>query len=486
MTVQPGTPEAQALEVYAEPLPWLIDGRLGSASPRDAIDVLDPASGDLVGRAPVARDVDVDAAVEAAGRAFPGWAADGAERRRRMHAAADTVDAHAEELASLLTREQGKPLSEARREIGRFALWLRHYAAVEVEEEIVRDDGDRLVRVQRRPLGVVATITPWNFPISLLGWKVAPALAVGNTVVARPSSQTPLTTLRLGALLRDAFPPGVLNVVSGRSASASRLVGHLSVRKIAFTGSTATGREIMRLAGPDLKRVTLELGGNDAAIVLDDVDVESVVERLFWSAFTNCGQVCIAVKRLFVPATLHDAIVDALAERARATRLGHGLQPGTEIGPLNNEAQRRRVEDLVSAARASGADIVVGGRRPERVGSFYEPTIVSGIGPGQPLVDEEQFGPVLPVIAYADVDEAVTAANATDFGLGASVWTSDPARADAIADRLDVGTVWINQHQEALPEAPFGGARDSGLGYENGLPGLEAYVQLQTRNERRR
>jgi acyl-CoA reductase-like NAD-dependent aldehyde dehydrogenase len=440
----------------------------------------------MVGVVPLATIATIDRAVDAAHRAFPAWAADVGARQATMGAMAAAIDGDRETLAALLTREQGKPLPEARREIDRVAQWLRHYADLQPEAEVIRDDEERRVDVVRRPLGVVATITPWNFPISLLGWKLAPALAAGNTVVVRPSLSTPLTTLRLGALIKEIVPPGVVNVIACRSDVAGHLVGHPLVRKVAFTGSTATGRAIMQTAGPALKRVTLELGGNDPAIVLDDVDVDEVAERLFWSAFTNCGQVCIAVKRLFVPERLHDGLVERLAGRARITRLGHGLEPATEMGPLNNASQRQRVEDLVGSARSSGGTIVTGGRPVPGVGHFFEPTIVTDVRPGDPLVDEEQFGPALPVIRYRDLEEVMRAAASGPYGLGASIWTSDPGRADALADQLDVGTVWVNHHQEALPEAPFGGAGDSGIGYENGIPGLDAYVQFQTRNVRRR
>jgi acyl-CoA reductase-like NAD-dependent aldehyde dehydrogenase len=475
----------QALEPSAKRYPWLIDGHTHDDPLRETIAVTDPATGLAVGVAPVASAADVDAAIDAAMRAYPAWAANRDLRRRCMHQAAAVIDDHRSSLGALLTREQGKPLSEAEREVERFATWLRYYADLEQYADVRRDDSARFIRVVQRPLGVVAAITPWNFPVSLLGWKVAPALAAGNTIVARPSSLTPLTTLELAALLQDVFPPGVLNAIAGGRASAERLVNSPHVRKIGFTGSTETGRTIMRTAGPDLKRVTLELGGNDAAIVLDDVDLDRIDERLFWAAFYNCGQVCIAVKRLFVPRSMLPSMVERLTDRARSVRLGHGLEPGTQMGPLNNAAQRQRVEELVQAARAAGGQVVTGGRSRPGPGYFYEPTIVTDVSPGDRLVDEEQFGPALPVIGYDDLDDVIALAAASRFGLGASVWTSDPSRAEPIGDQLDVGTLWINQHQEAVPDAPFGGARESGLGYENGLPGLEAYTQLQTRNERR-
>jgi len=465
-------------------LPWLIDGELvvGTGPPHT---VLDPASRAAVGTVSLAGSPEVDRAVRAAHAAGGPWAADVEARPGAMRAAAEVVERAEHELASLLTREQGKPLPEATREIARLVVWLRAYAEMANAPEVIRDDPARQIVVVRRPLGVVAAITPWNFPISLLGWKLAPALVAGNTIVIRPSLSTPLTTLRLGELLAPCFPAGVINVLATRADMAAALVAHPLVRKIGFTGSTETGREIMRVAGPLLKRVTLELGGNDPAVVLDDADVDAIEERLFWSAFTNCGQVCIAIKRLYVPESLAERLVDRLADRAASTVMGHGLAAGVQLGPVINAVQRDRVSAYVGDARSKGARVIEGPAVPDAPGFFHPPTIVASAAPGMRLVDEEQFGPALPIITYRDLETAVRAAGEGPFGLGASIWTSDPGRAAAIADRLDVGTVWVGHHGEAVPDAPFGGARDSGLGYENGLPGLEAYTQLQTRNERR-
>jgi acyl-CoA reductase-like NAD-dependent aldehyde dehydrogenase len=439
---------AVASRYTTESFPWVVNGEL-VWRPDDAANtavVRDPATLEPVGRVRLASNQDVDKAVDAAYHAYPDWSRDLDARRRAMLHAADVITRDRRMLAELLTREQGKPIAEAAREVDRLALWLRHYALIDQSPRTIRDTADRRIVVVGRPLGVVAAITPWNYPISLLGWKLAPGLAAGNTIVVRPSLSTPLTTLRVGALLQGILPAGVVNVLASRADAAAHLVAHPAVRKVAFTGSVATGREIMRAAGPDMKRITLELGGNDAAIVLEDADADDIAERIFWGAFTNCGQVCIAIKRLFVPASLHDRLVERLAARAETTRIGHGLDPTTELGPLNNEAQRARVEALIVAAKGAGARVIAGGRRRPGPGWFHEPTIVSNIGPGQPLVDEEQFGPALPVIRYRDEDEAVAAAALGSYGLGASIWTSDLDRGSALANRLDVGTVWLNQH----------------------------------------
>ena len=458
----------------------LVDGALIVGE--EWIEVRDPASGAPVGRAAVASPAQADAAVAVAVRGARAWAEE-PDRPGMMRAAAEAIEAGAEGLASLLTREQGKPLAEARTEVGRAALWLRHYAAADIGATAIVDDDSRRIEVVRRPIGPVLAITPSNFPLSLLAWKLAPALAAGNPVLIKPSPLTPLSTQRLGELLAPLFPPGVIAVLAGDAALGRQLITHPQVAKIAFTGSTATGRAIMADAGPALKRMTLELGGNDAAIVLDDADPDAIADRLYRSAFTNCGQVCIAVKRLFVPDALMAPLVAGLAARAEAANVGHGLEPSSVMGPINNARQFAYIEALVEGARRSGATVAAGGRRGESGGYFYRPTVVTGIDPNDPLVVEEQFGPALPVIAYGDIDHALAMAESGPYGLGASIWTADPIRARSIASRLNVGTVWINHHMEARPDAPFGGAKASGLGYENGTRVLDEYSQLQVVNE---
>jgi acyl-CoA reductase-like NAD-dependent aldehyde dehydrogenase len=460
-----------------------IDGRPvgGGAN----IEVRNPADREIVGRAAVASVEQADGAAEAAAGAAPGWGAN-PERRRLMLLAADAIDGSQAELAALLTQEQGKPLAEARGEIGRASLWLRHYAAIEPRDEIVLDDAGRRIEIVRRPVGPVLAITPWNFPISLMAWKLAPALAMGNPVIVKPSPFTPLTTQALIGLVGPLFPAGVLAVLAGGADLGRQLIEHPLIAKVAFTGSTATGRAIMSVAGPALKRVTLELGGNDAAIVLDDADPEAIADRLYRSAFANCGQVCIAVKRVLVARPLAARVTCALAERARRARVGPGDEPGVEMGPLNNEPQFERVRALVEGARRAGATIVAGGEPIGNAGFFHQPTIVTDIDPSNPLVEEEQFGPVLPILPFDDVDEAVALAERGPYGLGASIWTGDAERARALAPRLNVGTLWVNHHMEARPDAPFGGRKASGIGYENGARVLDEYSNIQVINEWRK
>ncbi|HEY0285549.1 MAG TPA: aldehyde dehydrogenase family protein [Pseudomonas sp.] len=459
----------------------LIDGQLQPGEQADA--VLDPATEQTVGYAARASHAQVDEAVAAAHKAFAGWAADPQARRSALAQAAAVLRENTQQIAELISREQGRPLRFALGEVAGAAATFDHYAAFQAPPaEVLRDDEQRLVRIERRPFGVVAAITPWNVPIILLVLKLAPALHAGNTLVAKPSEHTPLSTLLLGQLLKDVFPAGVLNIIAGDGSVGEQLSKHPEVRHITFTGSVATGKRLYAGAADDLKRLTLELGGNDAALVLEDADIPAIAEALFWGAFWNSGQVCFAIKRLYVHEDLFASLIAALVARAEKTRLGNGLDPLTELGPLTNRQQLERVKALVADARTHGAIIHTGGHQPEGPGYFFEPTIVSGIGAGVALVDEEQFGPVLPVIAFRDVEDAIRQANASPFGLGASVWTRDIARGEAIARRLDAGLAWVNQHLEVQPGAPKGGHKSSGLGYEGGLRGYEAFSELQVIN----
>ncbi|TBU99217.1 aldehyde dehydrogenase [Stutzerimonas kirkiae] len=465
--------------------PLLIDGALQDAEHYD--EVLDPANGQSVGEAARASQAQLEQAVQAAARAQPAWAAAADSRRAALRQAAAVVREHAAELAELITREQGRPLHFTQGEVAGVAATFEHYAGLpQAPEQVLRDDGERLVRIVQRPLGVVAAITPWNVPLILLALKLAPALHAGNALVAKPSEHTPLSTLLLARLLKDVFPAGVLNVVAGAGEVGERLARHPRVRHITFTGSVATGKRLYAGGADDFKRLTLELGGNDAALVLEDADLDAIVEPLFWGAFWNSGQVCFAIKRLYVHESLFERLVAALAERAGRTRLGHGLDAQTELGPLTNRQQLERVEALVADARANGARIHSGGQRLEGPGHFYPPTIVSGIGAGVALVDEEQFGPLLPVIPFRDVEDAIAQANASHYGLGASVWSRDETRGAAIAARLEAGLAWVNQHLDIHPGAPKGGHKWSGLGYEGGQRGYEAFSELQVINVARR
>ena len=454
-----------------------IDGRAVAGGA--AFDVVNPATGDVVTGAPDCSPEQLDAAMDSAARAFATWRGDESARRLALKTAAGAIAGAVDDLAPLLTAEQGKPLKDARGEVLGTSAWFAYFADLDLPREVIQDDDRTFAEVIRRPLGPVAAITPWNYPLLLASWKIAPALRAGNTVVLKPSPYTPLTTLKLGEVLRGVLPPGVLNVVSGRDPLGAAMTAHHVPRKISFTGSVATGRRVAASAADSLKRVTLELGGNDAAIVLDDADPAKIAGRLFWGAFTNNGQVCSAIKRLYVPEALYDDVVDALAAQATKARVGNGADEGVQLGPLNNAAQLERVSELVDDALNTGARVAAGGRRIGERGYFYEPTIVADVANGTRLVDEEQFGPALPVISYRTEDEAISHANATNFGLSGSVWSSDPERASAVAERLDCGTAWVNTHIALAPHQPFGGLKWSGIGVENGPWGLYGFTELQ-------
>lgn len=458
-----------------------IDGKAvtGDAS----FPVINPATGSAFSEAPECSRTDLDHAIASADAAFKTWHRDEAKRREALIACADAIQAKIGELAPILTREQGKPLARANEEIFGCVVWFRLTAGLTIPVEVLRDDPQGKIEIRRRPYGVVGAITPWNFPVMLAVWKIAPALLAGNTVVLKPSPFTPLATLKLGEVLRDVLPAGVLNVVSGNDALGGWITGHPAVRKISFTGSVATGKKVAAAAAPDLKRVTLELGGNDAAIVLDDADPKDVVPKLFWGAFANSGQVCSAIKRVYVPDALYEPISQGLAEIAKSVKVGEGFTEGVELGPVNNRPQFERVKELVEDAKAKGGKILAGGAPVGgNDGYFYRPTIVGGLSDGVRLVDEEQFGPALPILRYRDVEDAVARANATHFGLSGSVWSANPERAAEVAGELECGTAWVNQHLAILPNTPFGGAKWSGIGVENGPWGLLGFTEIQVVN----
>lgn len=442
--------------------------------------VVNPALGEEFAEVPDCSRSELDAAMDAAKEAYPAWSRNEAGRREMLLACAQALKENVDRLAPFLTQEQGKPLKKAGEEVIGASVWFKYTAGLEIPVEVVQDDEKVRAEIHRKPLGVVAAITPWNYPLLLAVWKIAPALLAGNTVVLKPSPYTPVTSLLMGEILGEVLPPGVFNVISGGDELGSWMTHHPVPRKISFTGSVPTGKKVALAAAPDLKRVTLELGGNDAAILLPDLDAEAVADKIFWGAFENTGQVCSAIKRVYVPRAQYASFVDRIAEVASSTKVGDGLEDDTQLGPLNNEAQLRRVADLVERARQSGARIVTGGQPLGDQGYFYAPTVVSDISDDQALVAEEQFGPALPVLPYDDLDEAVSRANATRYGLSGSVWSSDPEKAAAVAGRLECGTAWVNQHIAVAPNLPFGGAKWSGIGVENGPWGLLGFTEIQT------
>lgn len=455
----------------------LIDGvlREGAAT----IDVINPATGKVFAVAPRADMAQLEEAVAAGKRAFPAWRAKSyAERRALMEKLADAVEARAAEFERLLTQEQGKPLAEAHFEIHGVSQVLRHYAQAELPERVISENGEERVTEHRVPLGVVAAITPWNFPIVLMAAKLAPALITGNVVIGKPAPTTPLCVLLLGEVAANILPPGVFQTIVDNNDLGAALTSHPDIAYVNFTGSTGTGKKVLSSAVDTLKRFTLELGGNDVAILLDDVDIAEVAPKIFRSAMVNAGQVCLATKRVYAPASLYDELCDALGKLASETIVGDGLEQGTQMGPIQNRQQYEKVKGFLEDARQHGT-IVSGGNAIDRDGYFIEPTIVRDIAADARLVREEQFGPVLPVLSYASIDEVVAAANASEYGLGGSVWSADPARAKEVALQIDTGIVWVNRHLVLPYDVPFGGAKQSGIGRQHSTDSLYEVTQLK-------
>jgi acyl-CoA reductase-like NAD-dependent aldehyde dehydrogenase len=455
-----------------------IDGQ--AVTSPGTLKVINPATGEVFAEVPDCTREQLDVAMESAQRAFRTWKDDYEKRRAVMYACADALEANAEELGRLATMEQGMPLAAGVAGVIGSARNFRYYADLDIPRITVQDDDAALIEVVRRPIGVIAAIKPWNVPIGMAVNTIAPAFRAGCTVVLKPSPYTPVVTVAMGEVLREIVPAGVLNIVSGGNELGQWMTEHPIPRGVSFTGSIATGKKVNVTAAADLKRVLLELGGNDAAIVLPDADPADVAEKLFWPAFRNSGQICMAVKRVFVPEELQPQVVEALAAKARSVKVGNGLDEGTELGPINNEPQFERVKGLVAEAIAGGAVAAAGGHPIDGAGYFFEPTILTNLAEGTRIVDEEQFGPALPVLTYRTVPEAIERANATNYGLGASVWSSDPLAAAEVAEKLEAGTVWINTHMQLSHDAPFTGMKHSGLGSEMGLYSIYAYTDPQT------
>ncbi|WP_225589252.1 aldehyde dehydrogenase family protein [Achromobacter sp. ACM03] len=454
----------------------------GAAIPSFAtLDVVDPATEEIVAVAPDATRAQLDQAVESARKAFSKWSGTPiAQRQDFLVRIGQTLVANQEILAQLLTREQGKPLENARKEVARSAYWCAEFAKLDLPVQTLEDTPDMLVQVRRVPIGVVGGIVPWNVPLLLALWKIAPALLAGNTMVLKPSPFTPLATLKLGELLRDVLPPGVLNVISGGDALGPWMSSHPGIDKISFTGSTRTGRRVMESAAINLKRLTLELGGNDAAIVLPGCDVEEIASTLFWGAFINSGQVCVAIKRLYIHEDIYERMAGALARIASQTPMGHGMDAAVKLGPVQNRQQFEHLKGLLAETRAQGCRILAGGEIPAGKGYFFPVTLVDNPPDTARVVQEEPFGPILPLLKFKDVDEAVARANDCEFGLGGSVWGPNEEQALAIACRLHAGTVSVNGTLALSPSRPMAGHKQSGLGVENGIEGLLEYTLAQT------
>jgi acyl-CoA reductase-like NAD-dependent aldehyde dehydrogenase len=475
MSAQPQFDQAEA-----SPYRLLINGELVAGA--STMDVINPATARSFTRCPRADVNQLNAAVAAAKAAFPAWSRRSwDDRRQYLVKLADALAAQIDDFAEVLTLEQGKPLDQAKYELGGAIAMIQAFTRMTLEPKVLREDAAHKIVMQRAPLGVVAAITPWNFPMILLMIKVAPALASGNTVVAKPAPTTPLTTLKFGELASQILPPGVLNTFTDQNDLGTALTQHPDVAKVAFTGSTATGRKVMASVASTIKRITLELGGNDAAIILPGTNAKEVAPKIFMGAMMNAGQICLAIKRVYAHESIYEELCAELAKLANEAAVGDGMKPGTLIGPVQNKAQFEKVKEYIADGAARGK-IIAGGKTIPGDGYFIQPTIVRDIPDDARLVREEQFGPVMPVMKYSHVDDAIARANSTEYGLGGTVWGPDLAQAYEVASRIDSGTVWVNKHLDLPPDIPFAGAKQSGLGAEMGHDGLEEFTQPRVIN----
>lgn len=452
-----------------------------SVPTKDRFEVRNPSTGEVVGLAPKATSEQLDQAVESAQTAFASWSKTSQDERKTLcHAAAQKLADHAEEIARLITLEQGKPLNGlgSRFEMGGAGAWAHYTADLDIPVKVIQDNNEGRIELHRRPIGVVGSITPWNWPVLIAIWHIIPAIRAGNTVVNKPSPYTPLSTLRAIELMNEVLPAGVVNGIAGEDAIGAAMSSHDGIGKIVFTGSASTGKKVMSSAANTLKRLTLELGGNDAGIVLPDVDPKQIAPGLFWGGFINNGQTCAALKRLYVHDEVYDEVCAALLDFAKTIPMGDGLKDDSQLGPVQNRMQFDKVARLVEAAKQAGGKVLMGGE-PQKGSLFYPITLIGGLDNGNPLVDEEQFGPALPIIRYSDIDEVIVRANDNPNGLGGSVWSKNINKARDYAAQLQCGTVWINKHGAIQPNAPFGGVKGSGIGVEFGEEGLFENTNVQ-------
>jgi len=462
----------------------LIGGKLvGKNSKKSTIKVINPATEEAFAKVPKGTEKDINNAVKAAKKAFPAWSAMPLRKRQAIvDKMADVIANNAEMLARLMVKEQGKPMPEAMGEMEWTEGYIRHYATLAPKGRTIQNDADFKIETRRKPLGVVAGICPWNFPVLVPFWKIGPALVAGNTIVIKPAPTTPLTILKIFELCKDFVPAGVINVVTDENDLGPILTNHKDVAKVSFTGSCETGKKIMASSAGTLKRVTLELGGNDAAIVLPDVDVKATAAQIYGGAFLNAGQVCLAIKRVYAHKDIYDDLCKELATLAKDAVVGDGSHQGTTVGPIQNKEQFKKVKAFVKSAKKDGKIMSGGVSKKKKKGYFINPIIVRDVKDGDKIVDQEQFGPILPVIKYTNVNKIGAKTNETDFGLGGSVWSKSTAKATKVANQLQAGTVWVNQSLNIGPHIPMAGFKASGIGVEQSDEGMEEYTQIQVMN----
>ena len=453
----------------------IIDGKpvAGEAE----IEIYNPATGEIFAKAPDCSKEQLDLAVESAQRAYQPWKQlSFDERAEYLIKIGEALQEVAPEMAKLFTQEQGRPVAFAEVEIASAGDWLKTVAASRPPVEVHEDSDEQYIETSYVPLGVICAIAPWNFPINLSVWKIAPALLTGNTMVLKPSPFTPLCTLKMGEIFSKILPPGVLNVISGGDDLGPWMTSHPGFAKISFTGSTATGKRVMESASKDLKRLTLELGGNDAAIVMPDVDLDEVAEKIFFGSFFNTAQICVATKRLYVHEDVYDGLRDRLIAMAKASNIGDGIKPETTMGPIQNVRQFQRVKNLLQDAKNTGLNVIECSDLPDSDGYFIPVTIVDNPPEDTRVVQEEAFGPVLPMLKFSDVDEVIARANNSEYGLAGAVWSADTDKAVEIARQMETGTIWVNQNLNLPAHVPFGGHKQSGFGVENGMKGLLEFM----------
>jgi acyl-CoA reductase-like NAD-dependent aldehyde dehydrogenase len=458
----------------------LIDGQMVN-SDRD-FPAFNPATKQEIARVPEASEEQFALTVAAARRSFEPWSKSSlSQRSTTLNAIAQAIEDHAEDFMRLLTKEQGKPRAGAEWEILGSIIWCREIAKQSLPDEVVEDSPERLVVTRFTPLGVVGGIVPWNFPVLLAIWKIAPAIMTGNCIVIKPSPFTPLCTLKLGEVCKDIVPAGVLNIVAGGDEVGKWMTSCADIDKIAFTGHTDTGKQVMRSAAGNLKRLTLELGGNDPAIVLPDVDPEAVAPQLFWAAFQNNAQFCNSTKRLYVHEDIYDGVLEALVSYAKTVKVGDGAESDTQLGPIQNLPQYEKVLEFIADCRNNGYRFALGGEVDRNASGWFIPvTLVDDPPENSRVVVEEPFGPILPVLRWRDERDVIRRANDTRYGLGASVWGKDLEAVTRIGSQLDAGTVWLNEIHQYSPHQAFGGHKQSGVGCENSLHGLREYTNWHT------
>ena len=453
----------------------IIDGKTVAGA--SEFDVFNPATGEAFAKAPECSEVQLDEAVASARRAFPEWKKlSYDERAEYLNKMGQILIDNAAEMARLFTLEQGRPIGFAQVEITSAGEWFQSIAKMRPEVDVHEDSDTQLIEVHHVPLGVICAIAPWNFPVSLAVWKIAPALLTGNTMVLKPSPFTPLCTLKMGEMFAEILPAGVLNIITGGDNLGPWMTSHPGFDKISFTGSSATGKRVMESASKDLKRLTLELGGNDAAIVMPDVDLDDVAQKIFFGSFFNTAQICVATKRLYVHEDVYDGLRDRLIAIAKATKIGDGTEQGTDMGPIQNKRQYDRVQDLLDDAKKTDLTVIECSDLPDGEGYFIPITIVDNPPEQARVVQEEAFGPILPMLKFTEVDNVIARANASEYGLAGAVWSKDTDKAMEIARQMETGVVWINHNLNMLPGVPFAGHKQSGFGVENGMEGLLEYT----------